>query len=56
MEVLFVTYDIVRLFPAHTIQQEHQFLSATIIDWAKLCREKGYDGLCAGQLSENRRS
>jgi hypothetical protein len=39
MEVLFLTYDIVRRVPAHTIQQEHQFDSATITDWAKLCRE-----------------
>ena len=39
MEVLLLTYDIVRRVPAHTIQQEHQFGSATITEWAKLCRE-----------------
>jgi hypothetical protein len=39
MEVLFLTYDIARRVPAHTIQHEHQFDSATIIDWAILCRE-----------------
>jgi len=38
MEVLLLTY-IVRRVPAHTVQQEHQFGSATITDWAKLCRE-----------------
>jgi hypothetical protein len=39
MEVLLLTYDIVRGVPAHTIQQEHQFGSATITEWAKLSRE-----------------
>ena len=39
MEVLLLTYDIVRRVPVHTIQQEHQFGSATITEWAKLYRE-----------------
>jgi len=39
MEVLLFTYDIVRRVPAHTIQQEHHFETATITDFAKLCRE-----------------
>jgi len=38
MEVLLLTY-IVRRVLAHTMQQQHQFGSATITDWAKLCRE-----------------
>ena len=38
MEVLFLTYGVVRLVPTHTVQQEHQFCSATITDWAKLCQ------------------
>jgi hypothetical protein len=39
MEVMLLTYDIIRRVPAHTIQQEHQFGSSTITEWAKLCRE-----------------
>jgi hypothetical protein len=39
MEVLFLMYDIVRRVSAHIIQQEHQFGSAAITDWAKLYRE-----------------
>jgi hypothetical protein len=39
LEALLFTYDIVRRVPAHTIQQKHQFGSATITEWAKLCRE-----------------
>ena len=38
MEVLLLTYDIVRSVPAHTIQQEHHFGSAIVTEWAKLCR------------------
>ena len=43
MEVLFLACYIVRRVPAHTIQKEHQFGSATITDWAKLCREAMLD-------------
>jgi hypothetical protein len=39
MEVLLLMYDIIRRFPAHTLQQEHEFGSATITEWAKLCRD-----------------
>jgi hypothetical protein len=39
MEVLLLTYDIVRRVPAHTIHQEDQFGSPTITERAKLCRE-----------------
>jgi len=39
MEVSFLTYDIVRRVPADTIQQEHQFGSPTLTDWANLCPE-----------------
>jgi hypothetical protein len=39
MEILFLTYDIVRRVPACTIQQEHQFGSAILTNWANLCRE-----------------
>jgi transposase-like protein len=39
MEVMFLTYDIVRRVPAHAIQREHQFSSSTIADWGRLCRE-----------------
>jgi hypothetical protein len=39
MAVLLRTYDIVRRVPAHAIQQEHQFGSATITEWVKLCTE-----------------
>ena len=45
MEVLLITYDIVQLVPAYSIQQEHQFCSATITDWAKLCRKVMLDYL-----------
>ena len=38
-------YDIVCRVPAQTIQQEHQFGSATITDWAKRCREVMLDYL-----------
>jgi len=38
MDVLILTYDIVQRVPPLTIQQEHQILSATNTDWAKLCR------------------
>jgi len=38
MEVLLLAY-IARRVSVHTIQREHQFGSATITDWAKLCRE-----------------
>jgi hypothetical protein len=54
MHAVLLTYDIVRRVLAHTIQQEHQFGSATITDWAKLCREVMLE--CPGLLSENRRS
>ena len=37
--VMLLTYDIVSCVPSHTIQQEHHFGPATIIDLAKLCRE-----------------
>ena len=39
IEVLLTTYDIFRRDPPNTIQQEHLFGSATISEWAKLCRE-----------------
>ena len=39
IEVLLTTYDIFRRDPPNTIQQEHLFCSATISEWAKLCRE-----------------
>jgi transposase-like protein len=39
MEVMILTYDIVRRVPAHIIQQEHQFGSETIADWGEFCRE-----------------
>ena len=39
MEVLLLTYDYVHHVPAYAILQEHQFGSATISEWAKLCRE-----------------
>ena len=38
MEVVLLTYNIVHRVSAPTIQQEHQFGSATITDCAKLCR------------------
>ena len=38
MEVVFLTH-IVRRVPARTIQQKHQFGSASITDWSKFCRE-----------------
>jgi hypothetical protein len=53
MDVLLHTHDIVHRVPAHTIQQERQFGSATITDWDELCR--GQAGLCAKQLSDSRR-
>ena len=43
MEVLFPTYDIVRRVPARTIQQEHQFGSAILTNWANFCREAMLD-------------
>jgi hypothetical protein len=43
MEFVLLTYDTVHRVPAHTIQQEHQFGSATITDWSKLCREVTLD-------------
>ena len=45
MEVLHLTYAIVHRVPAYSIQQEHQFCSATITDWAKLCRKVMLDYL-----------
>ena len=39
MEVMFLTYDIVRRVPAHSIHLEHQFGSGTIADWGLYCRE-----------------
>ena len=45
MEVLLLTYDIVRRVPAHTTKQENQFVSATITEWTKLCREVMLDYL-----------
>ena len=55
MEVLLLTYDAVRRVPVHTIQQERQFVFATITEWTKLCREVMLDYVL-WQLSENRRS
>jgi hypothetical protein len=43
MEGLFLTYDIVRRLRTHTVQQEHQFGSAVIADWAQLVREVTLD-------------
>ena len=39
MEVLLLMYDIVRRVPAHAIYRDLHFDSATITEWAKLCRE-----------------
>ena len=38
-EGLHLTYDIVRREPAHLIQEEHGFSSATVTDWGMFCRE-----------------
>jgi hypothetical protein len=45
MEDLLLTYNIVHCVPPHTIQQEHQFGSASITDLAKLCRKVMLDYL-----------
>jgi len=45
MEFVLLTYDTVHRVPANTIQQEHQFGSATITDWAKLCRQVMLDSV-----------
>jgi hypothetical protein len=42
MDVLFLTYNFRRV-PAQTIQQEHQFGSVTIINWANVCRGAIFD-------------
>jgi hypothetical protein len=49
MEVMFLTY-IVRRVPACTIQQEHQFSSPTIADWAQFCREAMLESTCWAAL------
>jgi hypothetical protein len=36
---LYLTYNIVRRFPAHLIQQEYVFSSTTVTDWGMYCRE-----------------
>ena len=54
VEVVLLTYDIVRRVPAYTIQQEHQFGSATITDWAKFRTEVMLE--CGELFSGNRRS
>ena len=43
MEVLLLTYYMVRRVPAYTIQQEHQFDSAVLSDWLNLCRDATLD-------------
>jgi hypothetical protein len=53
IEVLFLTYDIVRRVPAHTFQQQHQFRSATIIHWTQVY--SSHVGQRVGLLSEYRR-
>jgi transposase-like protein len=39
LEILNLTYDIVRREPAHHIQNEHCFGNHTITDWGMFCRE-----------------
>jgi hypothetical protein len=39
MEDLLLKYDIVHRVPVHNIQQQYKFGSASITDWAKLCRK-----------------
>ena len=36
-------YNIVRPVTSHTVQQEHQFGSATIADWVQFCSEAMLD-------------
>jgi hypothetical protein len=43
MEVLFLTYDIVRRVPSQCIQLEYNFSKTTISDWAQLCRKAMLD-------------
>jgi hypothetical protein len=38
MEILLLTYNIVRRVPVNTIHEEHHFDSLTVIEWAKICR------------------
>ena len=39
MEVMFLTYDIVRRVPAHAIQREHHYSSTTVAGWGRYCKE-----------------
>ena len=39
LEILLLTYDIVRREPAHQIRQEHRFSTHTVADWGMFCRE-----------------
>jgi len=48
MEVNFLTYNNVRRANSHTVQQESQFGSATISNWAKFCRETMFNYVQGG--------
>jgi hypothetical protein len=39
MEILLITYDIVRREPAHQIEDELSFSDHTVADWGMFCRE-----------------